>query len=388
MNLKSGPFRPWLIVLALSFLMVLAIACVSPSNDVSSSSQTANASGDRLRELRIFVEPRACATYLVDPQGVEGTRYEHGTPVTISLVAREDCQVKEWINVDSFSGMAGKVNMNADRIVQVNMVTGQTALAPTSAPNLTNATQPTEIPSPTLSPTDLPPTSVPPTSVPPTAAPGPAPKASPSFLSRVMVEPNAAGLDIGESQQFTFKAFDESGEEIAGAIAVWSVDPVIGTIDSNGLFTAGTKADFFLGAVEVDVVLGRLRAYSSVDIVIDPDPLASITIDPAAAPVSETTPVQLSAIGYDQYGNDIGGLEFQWTSTSGLTVNQDGQVTQASFSPANGIVGWWRGEGNADDSVGANNGSAINDPDYVDRCSRDCFQLQRCGPVCQRPARP
>ena len=380
MNLKSGPFRPWLIVLALSFLMVLAIACVSPSNDVSSSSQTANASGDRLRELRIFVEPRACATYLVDPQGVEGTRYEHGTPVTISLVAREDCQVKEWINVDSFSDMAGKVNMNADRIVQVNMVTGQTALAPTSAPNLTNATQPTEIPSPTLSPTDLPPTSVPPTSVPPTAAPAPAatplpeptPKASPSFLSRVVVEPNAAGLDIGESQQFTFKAFDESGEEIAGAIAVWSVDPVIGTIDSNGLFTAGTKADFFLGAVEVDVVLGRLRAYSSVDIVIDPDPLASITIDPAAAPVSETTPVQLSAIGYDQYGNDIGGLEFQWTST--WFDGEPGWPSNTGIGPANGIVG--RGEGNADDSVGANNGSAINDPDPVDGIRGHPFHLR------------
>ena len=74
-----------------------------------------------LRELRLFIEPRDCASFILDPQPVEGSRYVQGTAVTISLDPAEGCRVKEWINIDSFSGLAGKVNMNGDRVVQVNL---------------------------------------------------------------------------------------------------------------------------------------------------------------------------------------------------------------------------------------------------------------------------
>ena len=115
-------------VLIVSGLMFLLAACFTTVGEATQSPVSPNAQANvvptplPLHELRVFIEPRDCTSFILDPQPVEGSRYAQGTPVTISLVPAEDCRVKEWINVDSFSGLFGKVNMNADRIVQVNLV--------------------------------------------------------------------------------------------------------------------------------------------------------------------------------------------------------------------------------------------------------------------------
>ena len=129
MNFRNGPFRPSLFVLAILLMMLFAVACLTTPTDNSNSTQSSSstASGSNgLRELRLFVEPRSCASYILDPQPAEGSRYAHGTPVTIMMVVNPDCQIKEWINVDSFSGNNAKINMNADRIMLAT--SGRTAL--------------------------------------------------------------------------------------------------------------------------------------------------------------------------------------------------------------------------------------------------------------------
>ena len=127
-------------------LLALMVACFSVADQSPATADPASTAVP-LREFRIFVEPRNCATYILDPQPVEGSKYIHGTGVTISLVPAEGCSVNEWINVDSFSGLTGRVNMNADRIVQINFErTGVTVTTPPVLP--TPFTGPTETPAP------------------------------------------------------------------------------------------------------------------------------------------------------------------------------------------------------------------------------------------------
>ena len=80
----------------------------------------------------------------------------------------------------------------------------------------------------------------------------------PGPVSSLVVAPAAVTLDIGTTQSFSFTALDEFGNEASGATASWSVAPDIGTIDSSGVLTAGTRAGEFPGALQLRVVEGDL----------------------------------------------------------------------------------------------------------------------------------
>ena len=76
----------------------------------------------------------------------------HGTGVTISLVPNQGFRVKKWINVDSFSGLTGRINMNADHIVQINLERTSVSAQSTPRPTFAVATRtpkPTSTPRPT-----------------------------------------------------------------------------------------------------------------------------------------------------------------------------------------------------------------------------------------------
>ena len=320
--------------------LALMIACFSVADEPPPVEPTQSPAP--LRELRVFIEPRDCASYILDPQPVEGSKYMHGAGVTISLVPSEDCSVKEWINVDSFSGLTGRVNLNADRIVQVNFErTG------TLEPTQTATPTPTAVPSAT--PTPVPPT---PTPVPSVAE------------AAVVIEPLATTLNIGETQQFSYTALDENGDEITGVLSAWSVDPQIGTIDSRGLFTPGMKAGLYPGAVVLKVVSGTTQATQSVTVDVVPDPLETVEVGPEQVDLPAEGFVQLTARGYDRYGNEIEGLEVLWESTPGLEVDEQGVLRKATGN-TDGLAGWWRGEGNTLDSAGFNHGTVVNGLDYI-----------------------
>ena len=102
----------------------------------------------------------------------------------------------------------------------------------------------------------------------------------PGPLDHVMLEPTAVTLDIGATEPFTFSAFDEFGNEISSAIATWNVASEVGTIDGNGVVTAGRIAGAFPNAIRVDVVKGAGSASDAADVSIRPDPLATVDVQP------------------------------------------------------------------------------------------------------------
>lgn len=231
---------------------------------------------------------------------------------------------------------------------------------------------------PTLKPTQItiPSTPIPvqptPTPIPATPTPTPVPSVT---VVAVVIEPPAVILNIGETQQFAFTAFGEDGEEVTNVLASWSVDPLVGVIDSRGLFTPGSKAGLYVGAVEVQVVSGTTRATHSINVDIVPGSLATIEVRPEPIILEADGAVQLTVRGYDRHGNEIKGLEIIWKTTPGVEIDGQGVIRKATSGTTFGLVGWWRGEGNTLDSAGFNDGTVINGLDYVPGVVGTGFQL-------------
>lgn len=91
-------------------------------------------------------------------------------------------------------------------------------------------------------------------------------KAPEGEAARLVVQPNLERVLAGSSYTFKTAGIDANGHpaEVAGT-PQWSVDPAMGTIDANGLFTAGDSAGF----AEVKVALGGLTGQGEVEVVKD-----------------------------------------------------------------------------------------------------------------------
>ena len=113
--------------------------------------------------------------------------------------------------------------------------------------------------------------------------------------------------------------------------ASWSAPSDAGTIDVNGTFTAGTRAGAFPNAVVVELVDGAAGASASVDVSIRHGTLAKIELRPSFAVVLGGSVQEFVALGFDQFGNEIPGLEFSWEATGGV-ITQSGIFTAGEES--------------------------------------------------------
>ena len=113
------------------------------------------------------------------------------------------------------------------------------------------------------------------------------------------LEPTAATLDAEEIRPFTLTILDEFGNEIRDATTSWSVLSGVGSIDQNGVLSAGTKAGDYPGAVKVEVVRGGARASATADVSIVPGPLAKIQVEPSVAFVEKGLTRRFEATAYD-----------------------------------------------------------------------------------------
>jgi hypothetical protein len=84
-------------------------------------------------------------------------------------------------------------------------------------------------------------------------------------LASIMITPTAVTLAMRQSRQFGVSGFDSFSNAISGFPQSWVVTPSdVGTIDADGLYTAGTKAGVYAGAVIVSS--GMLS--SSADVIV------------------------------------------------------------------------------------------------------------------------
>ena len=140
----------------------------------------------------------------------------------------------------------------------------------------------------------------------------------PGPLSRIVVEPRLAELDVGGSHAFAARALDWFGNEIKGASFEWSVPAVVGEFDDSGVFTAGTLAGSFTG--ELRATHGEVYRSASMNLVICPGPLDRVTIAPEAVVVEAGGVHQFTPIALDRYGNEVTDVSFVWTLSGPIGV--------------------------------------------------------------------
>ena len=136
----------------------------------------------------------------------------------------------------------------------------------------------------------------------------------------IVVTPGAVSVQIGNTQPFSAQVQDQFG----GTMAVtpgWTVSGG-GTIDVNGLFTAGGVAG---GPFTVTATSGPVNGIATVDVLTSPPTLTTIVISPLTAYVKNKGVASFSAVGYDQAGNPLlVQPTFTWSVSAGGPIDATG----------------------------------------------------------------
>jgi subtilisin family serine protease len=147
-------------------------------------------------------------------------------------------------------------------------------------------------------------------------------------LAAITVSPNPASVAVQATRQFTATGRDAYGNTVPIAPA-WSVVAGGGTIDGNGLFTAGTVAGTYTNTVAASS--GGVTGTATVT--VTPGPVASVVVTPNPATVGAGTQQRFTATAKDAF-NNIVNITPTWSVVAGGgTIDGNGLFT------AGGVLG-------------------------------------------------
>lgn len=121
----------------------------------------------------------------------------------------------------------------------------------------------------------------------------------PGSVFTLTVSPNPT-LEILATQQFVAVALDADGVEVP-ITPTWSVEAGGGTINSAGLFTAGTVPGVYPATIQA--VSGGQTATATVTVIVGP--LATLTVSPDPETLAVNEAQVFTAIGRDEGGNVV-----------------------------------------------------------------------------------
>ncbi len=156
--------------------------------------------------------------------------------------------------------------------------------------------------------------------------------------STITVQPGDAGWLIlnaeeltligGETFQFETEAFDHLGNVVDKPDLVWRADPAIGTIDQDGLFTAGTDIGSAAEGVRVDFTRGNFTANAVIPISVVHGPATTLEITPELIDTRVTWTVDMHAEVKDHVGHILEEAEIIWeVLRPGDEIDQTGHYT-------------------------------------------------------------
>ena len=105
----------------------------------------------------------------------------------------------------------------------------------------------------------------------------------PGSLDHVSLEPATPTVELTQEQQFRATALDQFDNPIPGLAFAFQSEEAAGQVDSEGMFTAGTKAGTFEDALRVQVAQGQVTRTATTDITIEPGALDRDKTVPATA---------------------------------------------------------------------------------------------------------
>jgi hypothetical protein len=147
-------------------------------------------------------------------------------------------------------------------------------------------------------------------------------------LASITLAPDTVSLAIGGTQQFVAVGRDAHGNVVDIPNRVWSVAHGGGTIDTAGLFTAGTTANTF--ANTVTATSGSISGTAS--LTVAPGPLASITVSPSSSPLAIGAQQSFTAVGYDDFDNVVPIAPTWLVLGGGGTIDTSGVFTAGTVA--------------------------------------------------------
>ena len=154
----------------------------------------------------------------------------------------------------------------------------------------------------------------------------------PGELDHIVVTPANPSVVIGATQQFTAVGYDASNNPIPNLAVAWSVENSGGTINSNGLFTAGSTTGTFNNTIVATV--GTITGNTSVTVVAPS--LDHFTIQAITSPQYVGAPFDITITARDVSGNLFTGYTGQATLSASTG-------TIAPVVTGNFISGAWTG---------------------------------------------
>jgi hypothetical protein len=158
-------------------------------------------------------------------------------------------------------------------------------------------------------------------------------------LDHVQILPLGTTLGPGATQQFTAQGYDASNAAISNLNYFWLVVAGGGTINTSGLFTAGSVAGTYTNTVQVVAVQGAVTRLANTSITVSgtPGALDHVVATPANKNLAPGATVQFSAQGLDAHNAVIAGLAFNWSVINGGgTIDSTGLftagITQGTFA--------------------------------------------------------
>ena len=141
-------------------------------------------------------------------------------------------------------------------------------------------------------------------------------------LSTITITPNLVVLAPNGPQQFTAVGRD-GGNNVVAITPTWSVVASGGTINSTGLFTAGSTAGTYLNTVRAT----SGGVFGTATVTIAAGALSTITITPNLVVLAPNGPQQFTAVGRDG-GNNVVAITPTWSVVaSGGTISSTGLFT-------------------------------------------------------------
>nr|WP_295863985.1 carbohydrate-binding protein [uncultured Chitinophaga sp.] len=144
-------------------------------------------------------------------------------------------------------------------------------------------------------------------------------------LARVVIKPDSATVNVGQSQQFTATGYGQDSS-LVDIVPVWSVQGTGANITTGGLFTGTVAGDY-----QVLATAGAVGDTAIVH-VVTPPVLTRIALTPDSATVPLRASQQFVAKGYDQRDNPFT-FKPAWSVTgTGNTIDTNGVFT-AGITP-------------------------------------------------------
>jgi peptidoglycan/xylan/chitin deacetylase (PgdA/CDA1 family) len=142
---------------------------------------------------------------------------------------------------------------------------------------------------------------------------------APGSLDHLAVSPPTAAIAAGESQTYSAEGFDAAGNSLGDLTAATTF-----SIGPDGSCQAASCGASTAGAHTVEA--SAEGATGAAQLAVNPGRFDHLAISPQSATIAAGESQSYSAEGFDQYGNDLGGL------SASFSISPDGECVQGECS--------------------------------------------------------